>query len=206
MRYLYILLIISPLFFNSCAIFKSSSNEVVHDTVFVQIDNDGNINYIQPTPGLRVQKPYLLSNNYDYVLFKANEKIQLVVDGVDFSESTLKIEKYDEDNSIKISVLPLDSKIVLENKCQIQKWYDPYVLPEITVKDKIINGKKAKDQQIIITPLYNKQCERVGFQIRYGSIERGCAKEGKQVVDEFNKCNGNPRIKGSRPLKLIDIF
>jgi len=207
MKYIYLaILSFISLFTISCSTFFKSESEIVKDTVFIQISDDGEITYVDPTPGLKKTSALVLKNNYDYVIFNSNEKIKLVVDGIDFCETTLKIEKFDDNEKIKITVVPIDEEIILENKCQVQKWYDPYELPKISVNDKIINGIKAKDQQIVITPIYNKNCERIGFQIRYGSIERGCIKEGRKILNEFNKCNGNPRIKGKKPVKLVEIF
>lgn len=200
------LVLVVGLYLTGCSIFKPKVSEIITDTVYVQVNNEGEISYIEPLAALKAQKPYILSKDYDFITINANEKIKIIVDNIDFCSSTLKVEKFDDNNKIKISVLPITTEIVLENKCQVQKWYDPYVLPSISIKDKIVGGKKEKDQQIVITPIYNKNCERIGFQIRYGSIERGCAKEGKKVVEEFNKCNGYPRIKGKRKLKLIDVW
>lgn len=201
----YIILLILALYSSGCTLFKTSISEVITDTVYVHINNDGEITYLEPPPGYKTIKPYILSNDFDFITITANEKIKLIVDNVDFCSSTLKVEKIDDDKKIKISVVPITTDIVLENKCQIQKWYDPYVLPTIMLKDKFVGGKKEADQQIVVTPIYNKKCERIGFQIRYGSIERGCI-EGKKVLDEFNKCNGVPRVKGKRLLKLIDVW
>lgn len=201
----YIILLILALYLSGCTLFKPSISEVITDTVYVLINNDGEITYLKPTPGFKTIKPFILSNDYDFITINANEKIKLIVDNVDFCSSTLKVEKIDNESKIKISVVPITTDIVLENKCQIQKWFDPYVLPTIMLKDKFVGGKKEVDQQIVATPIYNQKCERIGFQIRYGSIERGCV-EGKKVLDEFNKCNGFPRVKGKRPLKLIDVW
>lgn len=202
----YIISTIVFIYLTGCSLYPNGKSEIIRDTVFVQINNDGEIIYLDATPTQKLQKAYVLSDNYDFITVNANEKFKLIVDGIDFCYSTLKVEKFDDNTKIKISVVPLDEEIVLEEKCQVQKWYDPYVLPKITIKDKIVGGKKEKDNQIVITPLYNKNCERIGFQIRYGSIERGCAKEGRKVVDEFNKCNGYPRIKGKRKVRLIDVW
>ena len=203
--YIFCIILLISLYFSGCSLFKPGLSEVITDTVYVYINNDGEITYLEPTPVLKAEKPYILRNDFDFITINANEKIKLIVDNVDFCSSTLKIDKIDDDKKIIISVVPITTDIVLQNKCQIQKWYDPYILPTISVKDKIVGGKKEGDQQIVITPIYNKKCERIGFQIRYGSIERGCV-EGKKVLNEFNKCNGYPRVKGKRPLKLIDVW
>lgn len=202
----YAILAVVLIYLNGCSFLRNGKSEIIRDTVVVQINNDGEVIYLDAASNQKLQKAFVLRDNYDFITVNANEKFKLIVDGVDFCYSTLKIEKFDDNTKIKISIVPLDEEIVLEDKCQVQKWYDPYTLPKITIKDKIVGGKKEKDNQIVITPLYNKNCERIGFQIRYGSIERGCAKEGRKVVDEFNKCNGYPRIKGKRKVRLIDVW
>jgi hypothetical protein len=55
-----------------------------------------------------------------------------------------------------------------------------------------------------------KQCEQVGYEIRYGSAERGCWQQAKQVLEEFQRCTKGTMLisprKPSRYKPLRDLF
>ena len=46
----------------------------------------------------------------------------------------------------------------------------------------------AAPEQVVVTPIVNERCEIYGYQIRYGSEERGCKSVAKEVLKRFGKC------------------
>ncbi len=129
-----------------------------------------------------------------YRTFKQGEVVLVETEGIDFESNTFSYIYDQETNDVTMILVPReDCKIELNKKCQVMDWNDAVNIPTITVPDNL------KPEQIIITPKFNDNCERVGYQIRYGSVERGCYKEAKEVLNKFNKCSGSIKVRKRTP-------
>jgi len=184
---------------SSCSTYRPNDKVILYDTVFVTVNEEGNLEEITPGGTKRPNREITLSNPGDEFTFKKGETFKLIAEGIDFGNNTIRIIKSEGSDLIKLQVVEFrDSEIKLTKKCQTVTWRDPNFIPEINLKD--VN----EQQQIVITPTFNNKCEKTGYQIRYGSVERGCRAEAKVVLDRFNKCVG--QIKQPKPrLKPVDL-
>ncbi len=122
--------------------------------------------------------------------FRPGEVVQIVSEGVDFLNYTFSFISDQETEKITMVLVPrANCKIELSKKCQVITWSDPSTLPTIVLADNL------KPEQIVFTPLFNDNCERTGYQVRYGSAERGCYKEAKDVLKSFNKCAEKGKVR-----------
>jgi len=86
-----------------------------------------------------------------------------------------------------------DKKITLKSKCDVVEIRGLYDIPEINLDPDL------SPEQIIITPLFDNDCLRYGFQIRYGSTERGCGSVAIAVLKRFQRCTKPPPPNGPPP-------
>lgn len=128
------------------------------------------------------EQEYKLLSSGDYVDIKIGEPFRLLIGDLDPEYYDLEYSFDFASNSGRIEVVRRTSSriVVLENKCQIKN-IGPGVIPEIAVKEEM------PKHQVVVTPRYNKNCEFLGYEIRYGSIEEGC-KQGKSNLNTLRKC------------------
>jgi len=161
--------------------------EIIYDTVIVWINNDG-IN--DPLPGMKPTKQIIFTNIGQTFTFKTGETIKIVSDGIDFSKATFDIETNLETNDIILKLVDKDfSKVYLTHKCQVVLRTGIDFVPKIEL------ARGLEPEQIVITPVFDDKCNKIGFQIRYGSVERGCKKEAAEVIKRFNACVKNKLSK-----------
>lgn len=114
--------------------------------------------------------------------YELGEAIRVLFDSLDEDEVDL-ISKVDLDNGIvAMKTVRLDNKevIYLETKCQLYNiGLGP--IPEIMTSEELAN------EQIVITPRTNENCEIIGFEIRAGSVESGC-RNGLRNLNKYKKC------------------
>lgn len=125
----------------------------------------------------------------------------LTLQNVDFSVYSLYSKYKETDDYVEIGVVRPTSKIIkLEKQCETIRWMDPYYLPKITVSEKL------EVHQIVITPIMNSKCQKLGYEIRYGSQEvGGCKIEAKEVYDKYYNCIDRNKPIDKR-LNLLDII
>ncbi|MFP4527156.1 MAG: hypothetical protein ACLFQX_01285 [Candidatus Kapaibacterium sp.] len=125
---------------------------------------------------------------------KNGEIIDIQIPNIDISKYTLKKEEPAERDSVYISLVETENiYIKLMNKCDVQTIHNIDFIPPITVADGL------NPEQIVITPLFDEYCHKTGYQIRYGSSERGCRKEASKVLKAFNECVGKRKTNQSEP-------
>jgi hypothetical protein len=179
-----IITIALSLVFSSCASLPRET-VYVYDSVFVKIQEDGDFESISPG-SKRLNKIIRLKKVGDSFKVKKGDNLKIDIDGADLANSIITFDSDDESDSISVNLESVNkSNIFLSGKCQTTEWYDSYSLPNIEVA----NGLNS--EQIIITPLVNDKCERIGFQIRYGSTGRGCSDEAREVLTKYQKCFPN---------------
>lgn len=190
-----ILLIFSVIFLlNSCKsvdMFFNPNNYIPRDTPrekeyiydTIRISNSSGEIREAAVSGIKPNKQLVFTSIGQTYTFKSGETIEIVSDGVDFSKTTFDIETNDVTKEIKLKLVDKDfSKIYLESKCQT------IVRTGIDYVPKIEVAKGLDPEQIVVTPIFDDDCNRTGFQVRYGSSERGCKKEAKEVLSRFNDC------------------
>ncbi len=87
----------------------------------------------------------------------------------------------------------IESKVKLSKMCQTVERMNIDYIPEIEI------APELSPQQVVISPIVDNNCEVIGYQIRYGTIERGCRKNPRaaEIFDKFNRCYP----KGSKTTK-----
>lgn len=141
---------------------------------------------------------YTLRNIGDYCIIKDKEFVEIVLDDIDFTKVSLDIRKNYETNEIKISIVPTTNEVFLETKCQTIVRSGSYdFLPPISVK------KGLNPEQVIVTPVVDDttNCNIIGYEIRYGSEERGCKRQAKANLINFEKCFGKPKTRTTKEFK-----
>lgn len=130
-----------------------------------------------------------LSRPGDYVEFPKDVPVEFTLVDLDPTKYDLEYSFDSETNLARIQVVEKNYEnriVVLDKKCQI-KYIPPGKIPQVMVNEEL------PEQQVVITPRYNQpDCEFIGFEIRYGSIEQGCTK-GKVVLNALNNCRGKTK-------------
>lgn len=192
-----VLFLISMLFIlNSC----KSVDMFVHPENYISRDTPREKEYIYDTirisnysgeireaiTGAKPNKQLIFSNIGQTYTFKSGESIEIISDGVDFSNTTFDIETNEETKEVKMKLVDKDfSKVYLDSKCQTIIRTGIEYVPKIEV------AKGLDPEQIVVTPIFDNDCNRIGFQIRYGSTDRGCRKEASEVLARFKDCTKN---------------
>lgn len=173
--------------YNDC----SQIDEPTPDEITLQ-NNDGSLTGIPPQPNTRkifLNKPY-----EDYII-KNGEIVQLQIDNLNINTVNIDLVPDENTGDILIRIRPkIKDTIVFQNKCQTFFRYSTDI-PNVKVADGL------KFEQIVYTPIFDKNCNHIGWNLRYGSIERGCnSKAIKEIVQKFINCTGQT-VKKSIPCK-----
>ena len=113
-----------------------------------------------------------------------NIPYKLTLSSVDLSVYTL-FSRYNEgDKVVEVGLVRTSNyKIELNKQCQTIRWMDPYYVPKIEVSDQL------KVHQIVITPIMDNNCEKKGYEIRYGSQDQGgCSSQAADVFRRYKNC------------------
>lgn len=165
----------------------------IHDTITIYNDQ-GEITSV--LKGVPVNKKLVFTSVGESYTFKSGEAIEVIMDGIDFSVASFDI--ITDDNTEDITLKLVDkafTKVKLESKCQT------IVRTGIDYVPKIEIAQGLKPEQIVVTPIFDDSCYTIGYQIRYGSTERGCRKEAKEVLTRFKKCVEGKIYNGKRDNK-----
>jgi hypothetical protein len=167
--------------------------EYIYDTVVVSNDN-GEMKE-STLSGMKPSKQLIFSRIGQSYTFKPGETIEVVSAGADFSNSTFDIETNEDTKEITLKLVDKNnSKVLLESKCQTILRTGIDFVPQIEV------AKGLSPEQIVVTPIFDDNCNSIGYQIRYGSTERGCTKEAKDILSRFQDCAKNKPIKNYRKI------
>lgn len=117
---------------------------------------------------------------------KSGDKVIISIDTNLIKNKNLFImSRYDE-NSDTITIGLFDrygeEPITLSKKCEVIEIRGKNEIPPIRVTSDL------KPEQIVLTPIFDDSCYKIGYQIRYGSIERGCGEVAGPVWKRFNNC------------------
>lgn len=141
----------------------NNKNSIINDTLSIK-----NING-EIVSGINKSNPLIFSKIGQEYKFKNGEDVQLIISGIDMEDATFDIitDNLTKDVTIKL-VDKRNSKVVFTKKCQTINRYNVESLPSIQI------NKNLPVEQVIFTPIFDDNCNLIGFQMRYGSQERGC--------------------------------
>lgn len=158
---------------------------ILSDSLYLKATPEGLMETV--VAGKDVPAEYRLSKRGDEVKFMMGKTIKLVVEGLDTRSQTVQSQIEEETGVVTLKVVDINMDIVtLEKKCQTIQRLNTRTLPEIRLADGI------EPQQIVVTPICDDNKQVAGYQIRYGSEERGCRKEAQPALIAFNRCFNTP--------------
>lgn len=168
--------------------------EYIYDTIFVANAQGEMVNAV-PEP--KKAKQLVFDKVGESCTFRPGETIEVISDGVDFSQYTFDIETSEENEDITLTLVDKDiTKVILTSKCQTIIRTGIEVVPKVEV------APGLKPEQIVCTPLFDDDCQKIGYEIRYGSEERGCRKEAKPNLVKFRDCAKEKPNKSAKNGKL----
>lgn len=170
--------------------------EILYDTVVVQVSEN---NFIQGVtkPSKEVQFTQIGQS----VTVRKGETLRLVYDSIDVANSRLEGE-FTQGGEVILRLVKRAEPVRLDRKCQTVVIFQTKI-PQIEI-DSAIRGA----EQVIVTPRYNDDCQLVGYEVRYGSVERGCLEVAKEVLYRFQRCTEKRTVPQppARNLRLKDIL
>jgi len=154
--------------------------EFVHDTIKLYNDQGEMSDAIK---GASINRRLVFSNVGESYKFKSGEAVEVIMDGIDMSVAGFDIVTDDNTGDITLKLIDKAfTKVKLESKCQT------IVRTGIDYVPKIEVAQGLKPEQIVVTPMFDDDCNKIGYQIRYGSTEKGCRKEAREVLTKFKDC------------------
>lgn len=134
------------------------------------------------------------------VMVREGKAVKIVFTDFDPMVHRLSTTSGDTPGMVKMEVVGIDDDMIkLDTKCQVVNVYGQGEVPRVRVPPGIT------PEQIVVTPIVNDNCEIYGYQVRYGSVDRGCKTEAKEVLQRFQKCFGKPPSKRKRVSKVVDM-
>lgn len=157
--------------------------EYIYDTVILNNNNGTLTASNKGITGIKPSRQLIFTNIGQSYTIKNGEVIEIISKGINFAQATFDVETNEETNEIKIKLVDKElTKIYIQKKCQSIIRTGINVIPKIEV------AKDLNPEQIVITPIFDDICNVIGYQIRYGSVERGCKSEAAEVLKRFNEC------------------
>ncbi len=200
MKIFILLAVLAAAFLPSCRILKPGDN-YVSDSDILSVSDDGE--FTPAVPGIKASKTIVLSGMGDKGTFSTGENVKIVFDDLDVSSCGFKTTFDNETQQMTMEVVDNNNNLaVLNKKCQTMQFLNVRVVPNIAV------NKDLKPEQVVITPLFTSKCEVKGYEVRYGSVERGCAREAADKLSKFNRCvnKNDSRKTVYRPIKGVKNF
>lgn len=158
--------------------------EYVSGNVVLAVDTDGT--FTRRTQSRSAVQDVVFRSERDRAEFFVGDPIRIHAENIDFGNYTFKtVITKNQSGRDKVTMTlerVLENTIRLEEKCQTIFWNNPYYTPVIEISSAL------QPEQIVLTPVFNDNCRRIGYEIRYGSTERGCVKQAREKLEQFKRC------------------
>jgi hypothetical protein len=141
------------------------------------------------------EQAHVLSEVGDEVVFSIGQKMSMLIKDIDPEVETIETSIDDEAGTITLRVVESGKNVVrLVRKCQTIERVGTGPLPTIELE------KGLRPEQIVITPLCDESNSVIGYSIRYGSEERGCASQARAALRAFSRCysDGTKKSKSKK--------
>lgn len=138
--------------------------------------------------GVAIQREFVFDDADDKAEFRIGEYVKVTLDEIDFGNYTFVAYITPQSTgSDRVSLClsrTVGQAVYLNSTCQTIHWYNPYYIPTVSVKSSL------PPEQIVITPLLSSNNVRVGYEIRYGSLDMArvkpyCEERSKKIYDRF---------------------
>lgn len=158
---------------------KVRVTEYIYDTIKVANVNGNFSTSVAGYPSKRV----VFNEIGQSFTIKQGEIVEFVLD-IDIQQASFDILTDLQTKEITLKLVQKDTtKIYLSSKCQTIKRYQTGWIPPIEV------ASNLNPEQVIATPLFNNNCEVIGYEIRYGSEESGCKSVARETLQRFVECS-----------------
>lgn len=165
--------------------------EIIRETIYVN-NVDGNLKAV---PAGSHNKILTFSQIGQEYWIKKGENIAIETDNIDFSIASFEFETSEKNQDILMKLVDKDSyRVLLSRKCQTIVRMGTNFIPKIEVQEGL------DPEQVVVTPLFDDDCNKVGHEIRYGSTERGCSNVAFSNLKRFRECTGKT-IRSSDPCR-----
>ncbi|MBI2794880.1 MAG: hypothetical protein HYX66_09565 [Ignavibacteria bacterium] len=155
---------------------------------------------LSPVAGMATEDTISLGPSTGPVTLKDGQAVRMELVGFDPSKHRITTTLGDSPNTVKLEIVGIDDGVViLKEKCQVVNIYGVGEVPRVRLPADI------STEQLVITPIVNDDCEIYGYQVRYGSEERGCKSAAKEVLRRFQKCFSKPVSAKRINTKTIDM-
>lgn len=155
---------------------------------------------LSPVTGIVKEDTISLGPSTGPVTLKDGQAVRMELVGFDPNKHRITTTLGEDPNTVRLEVVGIDDGVViLKEKCQVVNIYGVGEVPRVRLPDNI------STEQLIITPIVNDDCEIYGYQVRYGSEERGCKSVAKEVLKRFQKCFSKPIAARRVSNKTIDM-
>lgn len=189
--------VLATLLLSSCGnlrdLVRPTEPAPVVDTVYMQVTTGG----FEEVPQSAPTRTAKLRGPGSAAMFRLGDPIALVFEGVNQDSHAIETSLDDESGMVTMRVLSKrDGTVNITKKCQTFVYSSLTDLPKITV------ASGLDPEQIIVTPLCDKYGDLYGYELRYGSVERGCNHNARRGLLQFSKCGGTsvakPRVKRNK--------
>ena len=205
--------LISGIVLNSCGTIFSNGNETaeknidtlnsvitkeyvyVIDTVYIKNDGGEVISGVRPSRQLKFSK---IGQEYK---FQNGESIEVILDSIDMNTMTLDMVTDEATKEITLKLIHKDSaRVFISERCQTVNRYNTNFIPKVEL------AKGVPMEQVVSTPICDDDCNVIGYQIRYGSIQGGCRDmETTQIFRKFKDCQKDGKVSNAKSSnKLTD--
>ncbi len=170
LRVLAIALFCIAVVLQSCSTCDPGSSLYVRGSISVRVTSSGTLEQVEGgTTQFTLDSPgeqFIVEQDRPFVLD--------IPDAIDLSSYALVVNEVDTTIpggryyrvSLRESCQPY---IVMDKRCKIVNWYNPYRLPEIRIQN-------AYTDQLVTTPLLGKSNEIIGYEVRLGDAGDGSSK------------------------------
>jgi hypothetical protein len=165
-----ILLIGFALVLQSCSTCDPGSSLYVRGAISVRVTSSGALEQVEGGE----TRITLDSPGESYVIEQDRPFMLDIPDAIDLSSYALVVNEVDSTVpgaryyriSLRESCQPY---IVMDKRCKIVNWYNPYRLPEVRIQN-------AYTDQLVTTPILGKSNEIIGYEVRLGDAGDGSSK------------------------------
>ncbi len=153
-------------FATSCKTAQMQEKRIAEKEEMVAVVEDGQLSPAQTAAPTR--EVSFTSEDQEFEI-STGEPIRIKYDNIDVNNNRLHAEEVPAADGTTRTILRwvpvrMNDTLTIHKLGARHTWLNPQVLPVIVLPDNI-----DKEEQIIITPLYNYENRRVGFEIRYGN-------------------------------------
>lgn len=169
----------------------ATTDDIGSDTVYLQVTEAG----FAESAKEAVIRQLTLRGEGSEVLFRLGDPVSLIFEGVNVDSHTVETTLDEENNTVTMRVLSRRSGVVsISKKCQTFIYSSLRNLPLVEIKPGL------DPEQIVVTPLCDKDGNIYAYELRYGSTQRGCTNVARTGLERFKQCSRSVQEQPQKPI------